>query len=519
MGLLQVSCSDDKDPGPGPEGKGEVYLSFRLNTDPAGVNTRATIDYGTPEERKVSQIYMLLYEGEGGDAAKLILKRKIEANNGDGTMTFQGPDVVTRRNPDENRFVAKAIEVKKKSYQMIVLVNPNSSILSKTTENLHTVADMQEVILNASVNDYMTNGFFMTNAGGVIPVLPAQLKMGDLIAEDEPVTVPVERVLAKILVFENRNKALTEVTTGGTIASVHWGVDVTNKQTYLLRKQDYLKGGADAETGFYSNRRNVYAQDPNFTDNKLLISDDLEKEKHFVSLNTSLSTGFKPWNTFADKGQPATQYQYVFENTVSADDQNATDVDPLSYMTHLILKVVVKNPGKSPNVIADDDYYSYSYMNPQTNKLDWRAFTYKQAIEWYNGTFPSDTPTGMKEAMKEAHDDSDSAFEFEIDPFGVAPLAPTEYTTLTTSYGQLTFHKGGLNIYRIPIMHFGSDSDVTDETDYGYYGIVRNNTYNIIINSINGPGLNTSNEGFISTQITVNPWFERGWGEDLVPER
>jgi len=518
IGAFSLSCSDDKDPVHGPDGpSGDVYLSFRLNTDPAGVTiTRADTDPGTPEERKVSEVYMLLYES-GGSTAKLITKRKINATNGDGSGTFTGADVVTYPAPDESHFVAKAMPLKKGEYQMIILVNPTSTILAKAVENVSTVADMQQVISGASSADYINNGFFMTNAGGVIQILSHQFKESEAAAQEEAISAPVERLLAKILVFENRSKALTEVTSGGTIENVSWGLDVVNKQTYLLRMQDQLKGGA-GESGFHSKREDVYAKDPNFTGNKTIIGDDQQKNEHFVSLDPLGSAGFKPWNTYADKNLPeAKEYQYILENTVSAADQNDPDVDPLLYMTHVILKLTIKNPGKSPNQITETDYYSFSYYDGSV--LEWRAFTHIQAVDWYNGTFPSDMPSDLlRVAMKEADEDTNSPIQF-AKVSGVSPNAPVEYTSKKTSVGTLTFHREGLNIYRIPIMHFGTDQYVIDDTDYGYYGVVRNNTYKLIINSINGPGVNTSNEGYISADITVNPWFERGWGDDLEPER
>lgn len=501
------SCIDGNVELPGPNSRGEEgYLSFRLHIHSADILSHSSVDYGTVEERKVSNIYMLLYDG-GGKTGTLRKKTEIRATNTSGT--FAGEDVVNRTNilPDESSFVIKAIPLEKKNYQLIMLINPTLAILARATENTSTVGDMLTAITETSASDYQTaDGLFMTNAGGLVQIVESQIKEGSILAEEDPIVVPVERIMAKVFVFENRSKKLTEVTTGGTIESVNWALDVTNKQTYLVRQQDKLKDGT-TESIFITDRSLVYAKDPNFTGNGTIISNEQERNKHFTIIDPLVSTGFQPWNAY---NKPTDYYQYILENTVSQADQNAAGVEPSAYLTQVVLKAIIKNPGK---VITENDYYSFSYINSQ-NKSEWKAFTHAQAVEWFNGKYPSDMPASLHQALVEAQTQNGSPFKFQIEN-QVLPSSPGYYASTKTTEGQVTFHKAGLNIYRIPIRHFGTE-DVA-KTDYGYYGVVRNNTYNIIINSINGPGTNTSDEGYISSQIIVNPWFERGWAEDYTP--
>lgn len=501
------SCIDGNVELPGPNGRGEEgYLSFRLHTHSADILSSTSTDYGTVEERKVSKIYMLLYDG-GGKTGTLRKKTEIHATNTSGT--FAGEDVVNRSNikPGESTFVIKAIPLEKKNYQLIMLMNPTPAILARTTENTSTVGDMLTAVTDTGVSDYQTtDGQFMTNAGGVVQIVESQIKEGAILAEEDPIVVPVERIMAKVFVFENRNKKLTEVATGGTIESVHWALDVTNKQTYLVRQQDKLKDGT-IESIFITDRSLVYAKDPNFTGNETIINSEQERNKHFTILDPLASTSFQPWNAY---NKPTDYYQYILENTVSQADQNATGINPSAYLTQVVLKAIIKNPGK---VITGNDYYTFSYINSQS-KHEWKAFTHAQAVEWFNGTYPSDMPASLHQALVEAQTQNGSPFKFQIEN-QILPSSPGGYATAKTTQGQVTFHKAGLNIYRIPIRHFGAE-DVA-KTDYGYYGVVRNNTYNIIINSINGPGTNTPDEEYISSQIIVNPWFERGWAEDYTP--
>lgn len=507
LSICCISCINGTVEIPGPKDRTEQgYLSFRLHTHSADIVSRASSDYGTIEEQKVSKIYMLLYDG-GGKTGKLRKKIEIRATNTGGVFT--GEDVVNSQDlpPSRNSFVIKAIPVEKQNYQLIMLINPTPAVLTRATENTSTVGDMLAEVTGASASDYnTTDGPFMANAAGVVQIMQTQLMESNFIAEKEPIAVPVERIMAKVFVFENRNNKLTEVTQGGTIESVEWTLDATNKQTYLVRQQDRLKDGT-TESGFILDRSLVYARDPNFTGNKTIISTEQEKTKHFTTIDPLTSTSFQPWNAYSEATK---YYQYILENTVSVEDQNATDADPLIYLTHVVLRATIKNPGK---VITDNDYYSFSYINSQ-NKREWRVFTHSQAVDWYNSTYPSDMPASLRPALIEAQAQSDSPFKFQIEN-NVSPLPPATYASVKTSEGQVTFHKAGLNIYRLPIQHFGTEGAA--KTDYGYYGVVRNNTYNIIINSINGPGTNTSDEGYLSSQIIVNPWFERGWEEDFKP--
>lgn len=502
------SCIEGKEDISGQNEPTEVgYLSLRFNTPFTDVSSRADTDYGTVAERKVSKIYMLLYE-EGGASGKLMVKTELLATNASGIFT--GVDVVDRIGipRSEHTFVAKAIAVKRQNYQLIMLINPTAAILNRAIENTSTLGEMTAAVTGTNAADYITaDGLFMTNAGGIVQVLKSDFREGERNAEEEPVVTPVERIMAKVFVYENRNRKLTEVTTGGKIQSIHWAIDVANKQTFLIRQPDKLRGGG-TETGFVADRSVVYAKDPNFTGNKNIVSSDIERDKHFATVDPLVSTGFQPWIGYNE----TTGYsQYILENTVSQDDQNATDTEPLSYITHVVLRAIITNPG---GTITDADYYSFSYINASGTR-EWKAFTHAQAVEWFNGNYPSDMPVNLHQALTEAQTSGSSPFAFKIEN-AVEPTPPTAYASVKTTVGQITFHKGGLNIYRIPIQHFGTEGNMAG-SDYGYYGVVRNNIYKIIINSINGPGIASSNEGYISAQILVNLWYERGWEENLTP--
>lgn len=104
--------------------------------------------------------------------------------------------------------------------------------------------------------------------------------------------------------------------------------------------------------------------------------------------------------------------------------------------------------------------------------------------------------------------------------------------------GRISYYKDGLNFYRTTLIrHFQDgegvtvpESGIAAATDYklqhlGRYGVVRNNWYEININSISGPGdpevdqpkpdPDDSAEGFVNVTINVLSWAKRSQNVDL----
>lgn len=503
--IIAVSCSDDNEIDNSGKDSFSGYLSFQLDTNTERILTRGVDDEeGMSGERKVSSVHMLLYDLSSGS---LRYNFQIDAST-DGNTMFSGQDVVNGGtiSPTREYFVSGAKQVKTQDYNMVILVNATADILNKAKAredypgNFNTLDDLLTAVKATKPEDYYNDtnqeNFFMSNAGGVVYVAKTQLKLKKEDAENAAISVPVERLLAKVIVSENATKKLDNTTLGGKIGAVTWGVTVTNKQTYLVRNQDMLKGGT-TESGFVPDRTIVYAQDPNFRDNPTMVLTD-----HIHEIDIDDATAFLPWNR---KDETPQFYKYVLENTQSLNDQLADKINsPKKYTTQVLLKVIITEPATLAGV---EDYYSFYTLNNE-----WKVFTHKQAVEWYaNGVqgdqkFPLDM-RGLNILLNRAQQSGD--FDF-TDEDG----APANYTS--TDYG-LTYHAKGLNVYTIPIKHFGVGDAPVTENDYGYYGVVRNNTYRVIINSINGPGTLTEYEN-ISFRITINEWQPRESDEELKPE-
>ena len=102
---------------------------------------------------------------------------------------------------------------------------------------------------------------------------------------------------------------------------------------------------------------------------------------------------------------------------------------------------------------------------------------------------------------------------------------------LTACSDKIRFYKGGVMFYYTTVIkHF---SDITDaagttyaEKDHlGLYGVVRNNWYDIVINSVSGPGEPeipvipdepvNKEHSFINAEINILSWAKRTQDVDL----
>ncbi|MCD8164924.1 MAG: Mfa1 family fimbria major subunit, partial [Bacteroides sp.] len=452
--------------------RGNYSLAFQIKTGQAFDATRATDLFdGTKGEKAVSSVYILLYDAAGANS-QLLYNIPIKAQT-NGEENFHGQDVASG---DPNKFISNPIGLKKQDYQLIVLVNPSTRILAEKARSqedygaeCNTLKEMMDAFRATSANEfYNSNGetnFFMTNAGGVIYISQSQLEEKEQNALLNPVSVPIERILAKISLHNGMTS--NQATLGGKIGAITWGIDVANRYTYLVRQSNYLISGAQ-ETGFHPNREEVYAKDPNFNTNAQFISDEAKRKEQFTILSLQDQQAFINCNTSKTDNS---YYQYVLENTISRADQNSDNTDPKLYTTQLLVKVIITEPKGMKDVTS---YYSFYDSTEQDTGKKWKIFTHEQAVEWYNSTFPSDM-VALKEILEQAQDMENSPFNFK-DGEDIEPA-----TYVATPF-RLTYHKDGLNIYRIPIEHFGTNDKTKDVEDYGYYGVVRNNVYQIIIN-------------------------------------
>lgn len=529
--------------------------------------------YGTAAEYEVKNTTVILFQG----------------NNENDAIFHSAYNITDTWNPalTPNGQISSILKLTKKvnepaigsNLYALVVVN-NNGLLSVGTDHKLTVGsddftgnftDFKNKLATAtsvSGTDFSGAGLFMANAplskgtGGTAksdgPVttlvnLTSNVYPTATAAEAQPAAhIYIERGVAKVT-FVNPKKDAKFTTdafsNGKGVATVTytmdgWNLDITNKSSYLVRHVDptwnayqtnipSVSHGAVTVTnpfrfvghtvvhdGLY---RTYWAEDPNYSStpagafNKVTGVDDINKP-------------FGEYNPL-----------YCLENTFNVDNQNQDAT------TRAIVRVKVKIDG------AEGDFYTVNggkttlYSQANLDNLVKNAIITNADVVTANGeTAPNAADITLRYS---AAPDANGEVKVEgIDLTGVALSANAKYTDILTAVNNtvknITKYVGGYVYYPVRIKHFGDeltpwaqayDANITTGKIYpdadkeqrylGRYGVVRNNWYELEVNSIKGIGyavIPPSNkvpddvlDQYISVKINILSWAKRVQKEDL----
>ena len=329
---------------------------------------------------------------------------------------------------------------------------------------------------------------------------------------------------------------------GHTVTFKGWKLNVTNKTTKLVRD---VRGSEDTPAystwagywnskatdklnrffGTKSNPFRVYwAIDGNYDDES---RDDTYQSEHFhvASSNNASNT----WNKFYSDDNTTTVKDYCLENTMAANQM----IQGLT--TGIILEATYKIADSEDDTNGDlftmgnsTAVYNTAALLSQLSKIldlqDGQVLTFNRDIQ-EGGTID---------------DMSEFTAAFKI---GNSALSDEQVKKLMedSNVKAINFYKGGRTYYYTrPIRHFGdyytpingegveSADNYTDADHLGRYGVVRNNWYEIVINSVSNPGYpeipeipvepenpDDSQYGFVHVDINILAWTLRKQNVDL----
>lgn len=549
-GLVFTSCSDNLPDGEGGDKdktEGEMgYISLALiNSSVRGITkAEGATHYGTPDENLVNSAIIVLYEGDASNSQVLeqfILDGGTPASPG-GDMHAIKPGV------NATTYTTKAQKVTKRDYKLAVFINPPEQLVDATAKN-KTINDLETAVdLSGSgyrgVNTlfersdgsggHTADNFLMGNFAGLVDVEESDIYDTADEAQDNPVELDVERAVAKITMTVAAGIASTSLE--ATIGAIKWDVDVVNKKTFWMRKaapmldkDDIIAGTTptgtiDPEVASTDNRIYMYATDPNWDGFSKSRNSSLSAPTgEFTYKSGPLALTYDP-TTNTDPVNEDT-YAYVTENTMDADEQ-WEDVTT----TVLISAVITpKTTFFEKTLNPGDPYFLYRNM----------AFTLEDMAQIYAA---NNDPTII---ISNAGTSPGTAWEDLILvsansgivalPGILAGMASdfSNYASLLTDSKDVTnsngatvrfFAENAPNYYYVPIRHF-SNTLQSENMAYGRYGVVRNNWYNLSLNSINSygtaeiptdrPDPDDKDESWLSIEFTILPWIERGQGIDL----
>lgn len=562
IAAMSASCSSNEDlgtagPGTGTNETGVGYATFSINL-PTTSGTRADGD-PTFEDGDANEFDVF-------NATLLVFKKPTTATS-EGEYTFvEHVDLGSMepwKNPNETgvttqaKITAKLGNVdKNENYFALVLLN-NGSDTEDRKVNLPTVGTTYSdwnMATNATDKfDKTDKGFYMANAplynatGKNVTTLVAINKNKIFPTEalassgDAAADIYVERGLAKVTLTTATNYEDVGGSTyvGDKVKISNWALDVTNKKTFPIHNVDELDykdiweneqvTSVPSTQRFVDNslgtlvKRVYWGKDPNYNNNTLLQTDEAGKtaraaEFNYVTANTDVT---------ADPTKPL----YCLENTFNLANM----------MQGQTTRVIFKASYTPKDFTAED---GKTFFKVGTSVALWSQKNLEAHIKAAVSKVISDATidnTTINLAAK--GNDITAAGNHEIKAANITVTGHTvtdaeakavsNKVGLTENAGISTYANGE-SYYIARIKHFGdaltpwsSGGYGTDNLAYlGRYGVLRNNWYELKVNSVSGPGYpsvpevkpNTpddEDDKYIKVSVKILKWAKRSQTVDL----
>lgn len=447
--------------------------------------------------------------------------------------------------------------------------NP-STAFSGTFAALFTTASNTDLAKIASTTANENKGnFMMTNAPiAKQPSVTSANKTGwnpDIttlvelkVYDDKPTAeaapsnpIYIERVVAKVNVKVNADSnTLTikegETFAGATVEFTGWELQNTNKLTYLVRNVGSGKGAAwknwityfsdDLSVSAKENRfvgtqpdpyRTYWGIDPNY--NAIVASEQIKNNFKVWTKEDATTEWLKLANNRTAAGTEAVAY--CAENTTTAK------VMQKDQLTGILLKATFKLSGTD-----GVDFFTCNNVN--------QIYTKENMLKALTAELAASSEAGVKLEEGEElaiKDDAEGAEiknaeglkkVFQITGGTTDPddLSNAQATVILKKYSTINFYKDGRTYYYATLIkHFGEEytpasgvsslENYSDQNHLGRYGVLRNNWYELQINSVSGPGEPEipvipeepadKEHRYINCEINVLSWAKRSQGVDL----
>lgn len=554
MATALVACSSNDDlTSNGHEGNqaGEAYASFRINL-PTTNGTRAVdpktgteFDGGTAAEYEVKNGTILIFDNAGNfvTSAQLGTMNPWTDVKSDGVTTAAIATVQL-----------KDVEVGG-SYQALVLLNNDvdattHKVTLPATKGV-SYAEWSKDASKVSVDNYTkTDYIFMANAPkytGATSEPTTLVKVNNICASREEAqakaatTVYVERGLAKVTMqnYKTDGYTIADGTTyaGDKVVITDWKLDVTNKSTYPVHQTGGLLTAWDqiwGEERFFDNtsssfKRVYWGEDPNYS------GDALQNL-------TACQTAFNMIKNSEVAGEAGMEHpQYCLENTFDLANMMQGQT------TRVVFKAVY-----TPKALEGKTGDDLTFFKIGNNTAIWTKANLEKQIKTVALTAMGITTEaeqakysvnleagGENSIAKKAGQHLIKAENITYTGEGTSKVSETVVNTineklgLTAAVGISTYLHGEA-YYIARIKHFNELTPWTAGTPYngdnkaflGRYGVLRNNWYDLSVNSISGLGYpevpevkptvpDDENDQYINVEVKILDWAKRSQSIDL----
>ena len=583
IAAMTASCSSNEDLGTAGSGTGTneagvSYASFSINL-PTTSGTRAaddpTFEPGSDYEYKVN------------DATLLIFKKGEPTKEGEtpkeGDYTFvesaELGSMAPWKDPNETgvtthaKITAKLEHVDKTDgYYALVLLNNGTGDNVKVTLpkkgdtfsawNVDTNTNKDKEATNEIANT--NNGFYMANA----PLFNKN-NVTTLVAIDKNKIYPTEEQAAKSAatdVYVERGLAKVTLKTGTAatgktddkgaykvadgaykddkVTIENWALDVTNKKTFPIHNVDGL---ATDYTDIWSNTATAStinsANNQRFVDNKATLAQrvywgkdpNYDKSDLCSTEDADMKALKAEFNYVANKDVTAEPSKplYCLENTFNLDNM----------MQGQTTRVVFKAKYTPKGFTDGDTFYKIG-----KNTAIWSEADLKQEIEAavasvVSGAAGKTTVTLNAGAGKNNITAAGTHYitKDNIAVTGVETISDENIKAINTQLGLketdkvgISTYAGGESYYIARIKHFGDDLTSWKSGSYGKnnleylgrYGVLRNNWYELTVNSVSNPGYpsvpevkpgtpDDEDNNYINVSVKILKWAKRSQNVDL----
>lgn len=387
----------------------------------------------------------------------------------------------------------KAFKINSKATHLLLLTNETAATeLTNKLKKGESFSTINAALTTTTVAQLTTaaTGFTMANEDQLVDITASKkTTKADAEKAGTPAVVKIDRVVSKVQV---KTAGTVTVPTGATFSFTEWALSITNKSMFPLSERIAYNGTTTAVPG-------VYRKDNNWTAPDSVTS-------AYISTNFNVITDATKGN-FTWLAKDASQY--CMENTMDAGSQKKG----------VTTKAVISAKYAPNGISENDDYFTYGG----------KVYKYADLKSYYDSYKAEHTAAGMTTpdgVWKDADAFATALNKGTTIAFDDAAITSTWFAGKGSKakgvVGGMRYYEQGKCYYEAFINH---DAAVT-EMGLGRWGVVRNNWYELTINSVSGPGTpwipdpinpdptdpsqpddpDDDADTYISVSVTVNPW-------------
>lgn len=424
------------------------------------------------------------------------------------------------------------------------------------------------------IKDYTGDGFMMLNAPlastnatnassaattvSIMPKLTIYADATTAANSGAATKIYMERVMAKVTISgfkdddTSKGKLYMDVSTDDAegdkpyFTLLSWGLDVTNKYTYLVHNvtgsntwfgyKTTTKTATEAPNRFISNNehdphRIYWSMDPNYDGSnygtetvirssvqyrdQFNYAQDIDEDGAIIENTGVIWRGDDENELIQGDDAPI----YCLENTF-----NTANMDE-DQTTRILFKGIYNIPGEGQGA-------SFFTLESQNKTTTYTVSQFKEEINKVVPGFSDDWDEPAPTVLGGKYETVGDLAEL----LGMnAETDADDLENIQAAFGSIKYYKNGETYYHIQrIEHFGDElaywdkekkEVYTEEKHLGRYGVVRNNWYEINVNSISGPGEpnvpdtpdnpDDDDAGFVNFTIKILSWAKRAQSVDL----